>query len=149
MRAYTFVEHIDAPAERVWNTLLDLSVAPRWRPLTKAMETLDGQPVHAGSQVRVTIEFHGVVQERISKTVEFEPGRLWVLHSNDTPSIEGFFSFLVEPEPTGGTRVTTTCELKSHSFLTWLFLPLIARGERTRRIELLPNLKRFVEGQSV
>jgi len=27
----------------------------------------------------------------------------------------------------------------------WLFLPLIARSERRHRIEMLSNLKRFVE----
>jgi carbon monoxide dehydrogenase subunit G len=144
MRAYTFVERIDRPPQVVWDTLLDLSVASRWRPLTKKLETVDGQPVHAGSEVQVTIEFHGRVQKRISKTVVFEPGRRWVLRSSDNPSMEGLFGFTVEPDGEG-TRVTATCDLTAHGLLSWLFLPLVARGERTRRLELLPNLKRLVE----
>jgi uncharacterized protein YndB with AHSA1/START domain len=144
MRAYTFRQHIDRPPQRVWDVLVDLPLAPRWRPLVKQMETTDAQPVHPGSRVRVTIEFFGRVESRESQTVAFEPPRRWVLHSTDKPAIEGFFGFEVEPEG-NGSRVTHTLDLKAHSVLTWLFLPLIARGERTRRMELLGNLKRVVE----
>jgi len=144
MRAYTFREHIDRPPQRVWDVLVDLPLAPRWRPLVTQMETSDGRPVHPGSRVRTTIEFFGRVRSAESETVVFEPPRRWTLHSSSKPTIEGFFSFELEPEGSG-SRVTHTLDLKAHSVLTWLFLPLIARGERTRRTELLGNLKRLVE----
>jgi uncharacterized protein YndB with AHSA1/START domain len=147
MRAFRFVEHIERSPEQVWNVLVDLSLAPRWRPLITSMETLDGLPVHAGSQVRITFEFFGRRDSRVSTTVAFEPGRRWVLRSSDNPQMEGFFEFIVDPEGSG-TRVTALCDLKAHGFLPWLYLPLIARGERTRRAEMLGNLKRFVEGPS-
>jgi uncharacterized protein YndB with AHSA1/START domain len=147
MRAYTFKEHIDRPPRDVWHALTDLSAAPRWRPLVRSMETEDGEPVHAGSRVRVSIEFFGRRTSRVSTTTAFEPERRWTLHSSDNPAIEGYFDFQLEPEETG-TRVVTTCDLIAHSFLPWLFLPLIARGERKRRVELLGNLKRYVEGNS-
>jgi len=146
MRAFHFVEHVDRPPREVWDLLVDLRQASRWRPLIKSMETLDAQPLHSGSQVRITYEFFGRSDTRVSKTVAFEPGRRWVLHSAERPELmEGWFEFIVEPEM-NGTRVVATCELKAHSFLTWLFLPLIARGERQRRAEMLGNLKRLVEG---
>jgi uncharacterized protein YndB with AHSA1/START domain len=147
MRAYTFVEHIGRPPRDVWRVLVDLSAAPRWRPLIKSMETEDGTPVHAGSRVRLVIEYLGRRATRVSTTTEFEPERRWTLRSGDDPAMEGFFGFELEPEG-AGTRVTATCDLIAHRFLPWLFLPLLARGERQRRVEMLGNLKRYVESGS-
>jgi uncharacterized protein YndB with AHSA1/START domain len=144
MRAYTFEEYIDRSPEIVWNTLVNLDVAPEWRPLIQSMATEDGQPVHADSKIRVVIEYLGQRQSRVSTTVAFEPRRRWTLHSADKPQMEGVFDFVLSPEA-GGTRIVATCDLTSHGFLAWLFLPLIARGERQRRAEMLGNLKRYVE----
>ena len=144
MRAYTFVEHIDRPQQRVWDTLVDLPLSPRWRPMIKSMETADGGPLREGGELKVIIQFFGREYTRISITKVFDPPRRWVLHSLDQPTVGGYFEFIVEPEGTG-TRVTAICELKAKTFLAWLFLPLIARGERERRKELLGNLKRLVE----
>lgn len=146
MRAFHFVEHIDRPPRDVWNALTDLSVASRWRPLVVSMETVDGQPLHNGSDVRLVAEAFGKRFTRVSHTTAFEPPHRWTLRSAETPAIEGFFDFTLQADGSG-TRVEATCDLKAHAFLTWLFLPLIARGERTRRVELLSNLKRFVEGR--
>jgi len=145
MRAYTFREYIDRTPRQVWDVLVDLEVAPRWRPLIKSMETEDGLPVHDGSRVRLTIEFMGQRQTRTSTTVAFEPTHRWTLHSSDKPQMEGWFDFVLEPCGSG-TEVVTTCDLKAHGLVPWLFMPLVARGERQRRAELLGNLKRFVEG---
>ena len=144
MRAYTFEEYIDRPPRIVWDTLVNLEVAPKWRPLIQSMSTEDGQPVHAGSKIRITIEYLGQRRSRVSTTVAFEPGRRWALHSSDKPQMEGVFDFVLRPDG-NGTRIVATCDLTSRGFLPWLFLPLIARGERQRRLELLANLKRYVE----
>src|SRR5439155_5223146 len=117
MRAYTFREYIDRPPRQVWEILTNLEIAPRWRPLTKSMETEDGQPLHVGSRVRVTIEFIGRRESRTSTTVAFEPLRQWTLHSADNPAMEGFFDFQLEPQGTG-TLVTATCDLKAHGLLS-------------------------------
>ena len=146
MRAYTFKEHIDRPPARVWDVLTDLTLAARWRPLVVSIETVGGEPLRVGTKVKIVTEFLGRRSEHVSTTTVFEPGKRWTLHSQSTPQIEGWFDFLLEPEGTG-TRVTATCDLKAHGFLPWLFMPLIARGERTRRVELLPNLKRLVESE--
>jgi len=148
MRAYTFREYIDRSPRQVWDVLVNLDVAARWRPLVKAMETEDGLPVHGGSRVRLTVEYLGKQMTRTSTTVAFEPPRRWALHSSQDPRMEGLFEFLVEPEG-AGTRVVSTCDLKAHAFLAWLFMPLVARGERQRRAEMLGNLKRFVESTPV
>jgi len=144
MRAYTFREYIDRPPRDVWDVLVNLEVAPRWRPLVKSMETEDGLPVHAGSRIRLTVEYLGKRMTRTSTTVAFEPPDLWTLRSSENPQMEGFFVFSLQPQG-AGTEVVATCDLKAHAFLPWLFMPLIGRGERQRRVELLGNLKRFVE----
>jgi uncharacterized protein YndB with AHSA1/START domain len=144
MRAYTFEEYIDRPPRIVWNTLVNLDVAAKWRPLIHSMSTEDGQPVHAHSKIRIVIEFLGQRQSRLSTTVAFEPERRWALHSSDRPEMEGVFDFVLTPDGTG-TRIVSTCDLTSHGFKALLFLPLIARGERERRREMLGNLKRYVE----
>jgi len=144
MRAYTFREYIDRPPRQVWDVLVNLDVAPRWRPLVRSMETEDGLPVHEGSRVRLTIEFMGERQSRTSTTVTFDPPHRWTLRSSDRPAMEGLFDFSLEAQGPG-TQVVTTCDLKAHGFVPWLFMPLIARGEKQRRAELLGNLKRFVE----
>jgi carbon monoxide dehydrogenase subunit G len=144
MRAFSFREYIDRPVQQVWDALIDLPQASRWRPLIKTMETEDGQPLNAGSRVKITVEFLGRTSSRVSTTVAFEPYRQWTVHSSDAPTMEGWFDFQLEAKG-AGTQVLATCDLKAHGFLPRLFLPLIARGERTRRVEMLPNLKRFVE----
>lgn len=147
MRAYRFEEYIDRPPRVVWDTLVNLEVAPNWRPLIHSMSTDDGQPVQAGSKIRVVIDFLGQRQTRLSTTVAFEPERRWALHSSDRPEMEGVFDFVLRPEGSG-TRIVATCDLTSHGFVPWLFLPMIARGERERRREMLSNLKRYVEHAS-
>jgi carbon monoxide dehydrogenase subunit G len=145
MRAFTFKEFIARPPAEVWAALTDLSIASRWRPLIKSMETEDGQPLRDGSRVRVTIQFMGREETRVSTTAVFEPPREWVLRSADKPAMEGLFGFRLEPQGSG-TLIVATCDLQAHGVLPWLFLPLIANGERQRRREMLGNLKRLVEG---
>lgn len=144
MRAFTFSEFIAAPPARVWQVLTDFDAAPKWRPLIVSMQTVDGQPLHLGSDVKIVAEFIGQRSERVSKTTAFEPGKRWTLHSGDVKTIEGWFDFILEPNG-NGTRVIATCDLTAHGVLTWLFLPLIGHGEKSRRVEMLPNLKRYVE----
>jgi len=73
VRAFHFVEHIDRPPRDVWNALTDLTVASRWRPLVATMETVDGQPLHDGSDVRVIIDIYGKRLTRVSHTTAFDP----------------------------------------------------------------------------
>jgi carbon monoxide dehydrogenase subunit G len=145
MRAFTFKEYIARSPQHVWDVLTDLSIASRWRPLARSMETEDGQPLRAGGRVRLTIQYLGREEVRFSTSTVFEPPRRWVLHSSDNPTMEGWFEFRLEPEGSG-TRVIATCDLKAHGILPWLFTPLVARGERNRRAEMLGNLKRLIEG---
>jgi uncharacterized protein YndB with AHSA1/START domain len=145
MRAYTFEEFIARPPRQVWATLTDLSIASRWRPQIVSMETMDGEPLHLGSTVKVVTEYLGRRENRVSTTTAFEHERRWTLHSGDMKQLEGWFDFQLEPEA-GGTRVVATCDLVAHAFLPWLFLWIIGRGERARRVEILANLKRLIEG---
>jgi len=144
MRAYRFEEHIDRSPAEVWAVMTDLSLSSQWRPFAVSMETADGKPLQAGSDVRIVMDVFGRRVERISRTVVFEPNRRWTLESDDKPEMGGTFDFHLEADR-AGTRVIATCELTAHAFLTWLFLPIMARQERTYRKEILVNLKRLVE----
>ncbi|MEP6765660.1 MAG: SRPBCC family protein [Gemmatimonadaceae bacterium] len=146
MRAYSFNEFIDRPREQVWNVLTNLSVAPLWRPLVSSMQTVGDAPLAVGTDVKIIVDFIGKRSEHVSHTTAFERNVRWMLHSSSSPSMEGWFDFQLTTEGRG-TRITATCDLKAHALLNRIFLPLIARGERQRRVEMLPNLKRFVESQ--
>jgi uncharacterized protein YndB with AHSA1/START domain len=147
VRAFHFETVIARSPERVWSVLTDLSLAPKWRPLIVSMATVDGGPLAVGKGVRIVHEFLGERRERVSITDAFEPNRRWRLHSSQ-PAIDGWFDFVLEPVP-AGTRVVATAELKARSFTNWLLLPLIARGERRWRVEMVDNLKRLVESGEV
>lgn len=146
MRAFRFEEHIERSPSEVWAVMTDLSLSSRWRPFAVSMETVDGQPLHLGSDVRIVMDVLGRRAERVSRTVAFEPNRRWTLESGDIPRLRGLFDFQLEPEG-AGTRVIATCELTAHAFLPWLFLPIVARQERTYRKEILANLRRLVEAK--
>ena len=146
MRAYRFEEHIDRSPAEVWAVMTDLRLSSRWRPFAVSMETIDGEPLHVGSDVRIVMDVLGRRAERISRTVAFEPNRRWMLESGDTP-VRGLFDFRLEPEASG-TRVVATSELTARALLPWLFLPIMARQERTYRKEILANLKRLVESRT-
>jgi uncharacterized protein YndB with AHSA1/START domain len=147
VRAFRFEQHIDRSPAEVWAVMTDLSLSSQWRPFAVSMETVDGKPLHAGSDVRIVMDVFGRRAERVSRTVAFEPNRRWTLESGDTPHLQGTFDFQLEAER-AGTRVVATCELTAHAFLPWLFLPIIARQERTYRKEILANLKRLVEART-
>jgi uncharacterized protein YndB with AHSA1/START domain len=144
MRAFTFTEVIDRPPQRVWDVAVDPALAPRWRALIKSMKTEDGGPVRQGSRLVIDVEAYGKASTRVSEIPLFEPPHRYVIRSADQPVLGGEFEFRFEPHGSG-TKVTCTCELRAKGFLPWLFLPMIAHGERRIRVEMLGNLKRLVE----
>lgn len=145
MRAFTFTEIIDRPPQRVWDVMSDPALAPQWRALIKSMATEDGGPVRAGSRLLIAVEAYGRRGNRVSEMVVFDPPRRQVIRSADQSTMGGAFEFLLEPHARG-TKVTFACDLVAKGFLPFIFLPLIARGERRVRTEMLGNLKRLVEG---
>ena len=144
MRAFTFTEIIDRPPQRVWDVAIDPALAPRWRALVKSMKTEDGGPIRQGSRLLVAFDVYGTEAVRVAQIDVFEPPHRYTSRSVDQPAIAGEFEFRFEPHG-AGTKVTFTLELWAKSFLSRLFLPLTARGERRIRAETLGNLKRLVE----
>src|ERR1043166_1314423 len=111
MRAFTFVEYIDRPPREVWDALVDLENASRWRPMVRSMRAVDGGPQREGSEIEIVVEAFGRREKRISVITGFEPLRRVALRSVDQPVIGGFFEFLLEPDGSG-TRITALCELQ-------------------------------------
>jgi hypothetical protein len=143
MRAFTFTAHIDRPPQVVWDTLVDLTLSSKWRPLIATMETTDGKPLALGSDVRIVVDVLGTRQTRVSKVVAFEPLRRWTLKSQGD-GIDGIYSFNLAPGGSG-TDVEFTGDLIVRRFTRYFVLPLIARSEKRIRGEQLPAFKRLVE----
>jgi uncharacterized protein YndB with AHSA1/START domain len=89
----TVSRHIDAPAEVVWEVLVDLQAWPQWGPSVVGA-SVDGDGVSLGAR--------GHVQTAVGITLpftitEFEPGRRWAWAVAGVPATE----HLVEPDGTG------------------------------------------------
>lgn len=143
MRAFTLSVHIARPRQAVWAYMTDLANSSKWRPFVSRMETVDGQPLAPGSDVRVVMDIMGRTLQRVSRTTVFEPPHRWALHSSSR-GIDGTFEYRVEPEGEG-SRVVFLCDLTAHGLLPWLSLPLLAWSERRNRREQLPKLKALLE----
>ena len=147
MRAYTHSIHVDRSPERVWDFLIDLSQAPKWRTMFKSMSVVGGGPLRAGAQVLVVAETHGRMIERASSTLVFDPPHRWVMRS-ESGGVSGDFAYSLVPNG-GGTRVTSSCDLKAHRLLAWIFLPIMARQQRRLRSNQLEAFKKSCEGRTM
>jgi carbon monoxide dehydrogenase subunit G len=148
MRAYRFTIHVDRPSQVVWDYLTDLEQGPRWRTGFKHMEVQGGGPLRAGARLVLTVEFMGKTTIRTSDVMEFDPPNRWVTGNvNKAQGLSGEFVYEVAPDG-AGARLTTACELHAHRFLSWIFLPLIARAERKRRVGQLERFKAACEAAS-
>ena len=122
---------------------MDLSTAPRWRPLIRSMETEDGAPVRVGQRIRVTVELMGNAVVRSAETIALEPERRWAVRSAHE-GIEGVFEFRLTPVG-DATAVVHQFDVRTSRLTRLPLLPLIALSERRLRRPLLPNLRRYVE----
>lgn len=96
---------IAAPAERVWEVLIDVEKWPQWTETVTSVRRLDDGPLRSGSRAMID-------QPKIPRTeyvvTEFEPGRsfTWVATG---PGVTTTARHNVEPSPEG-SRVTLSVE---------------------------------------
>lgn len=58
--------HVSAPAQRVWEAVVDFEARPRWEPRVREARILGGPPLREGSRVRLRVDrdrFTSVVGE--------------------------------------------------------------------------------------
>ena len=105
MEQSTWID-VEAPAERVWEVLLDVERWPEWAPTVTSVHRLDDAPLAIGSRVRVQ-------QPRIPPTVyevtELEPRRsfTWVATG---PGVRTTARHVLEERGADSTRVTLAVE---------------------------------------
>ena len=85
--------HIDAPADAVWNVLIDTDAWPRWGPTVAAAE-LDGALLTLGATGRVRTPVGVALPFTIT---DFDPGRRWAWSVAGVPAT----SHSVEPDGAG------------------------------------------------
>jgi uncharacterized protein YndB with AHSA1/START domain len=143
MSRFTMSEHVAQPPGRVWDTVMDVSNAPRWRALTRSMVLIGDGPPRVGARYRLEMEAGGKRLVRESEIVALEPGRRITLQSG-SDGYSARFDYDMAPED-NGTRLTFTVEMTADSLWKRLLLPLIMRSERLARSAQLGKLKRLVE----
>jgi carbon monoxide dehydrogenase subunit G len=74
MPTYEHREHIDAPPEAVWATLIDVARWPEWTPTARRLERLDSGPFAVGSRARIWL-MGGMGRPSTWEATELSPGR--------------------------------------------------------------------------
>jgi uncharacterized membrane protein len=135
---YTREEIVHAPADRVWQLLVDVERWPTWTASMKEIKRLEDGPLVVGSRSRV-IQPKG--RPTVWTVTELEPGRnfTWVA------SRPGLSLAAVHRIGDAGDGVRTTLEFTASGPLAWLTF-LIA-GSRVRCYVDMENagLKRAAE----
>ena len=145
MRSFIYATHIERTPEQVWAYMMDFSQAPRWRNLVRSVEVLTPGPLRVGSELKILFDIMGKVRTATSEIWAFEPARRFGVR-NTEQNVTGIFEYTLKPEA-GGTAVTFSCDVRPHGFM-WLLLPWLLKGNRTRYVEQLPNLKKELEARS-
>jgi uncharacterized membrane protein len=116
---------IAAPAEPVWNVMIDVQRWPEWTPTVTSVEQLDAGPLRVGSRVRIR-------QPRLPAAVwtvtTLDAGRYFEWQSV-TPGVKSVAGHRVEATGSQTTRVTLTFD-----WTRWLAPPIrLLYGKLARR----------------
>jgi uncharacterized protein YndB with AHSA1/START domain len=134
-RAFTVSEVIDSPTDRVWQVLVDWSLAPSWMP---GVDSVTAGQVATGAVLR----FRSRGREQVSKVTAIEPGRRLTLTS-ERGGVRADYQYSVAAE-SGGTRVTLDVDCVTRG--AWKAAgPLLRVVIRRADSGQVSALKRFVE----
>lgn len=141
-------EVIDAPAERVFDALLDLDAAQEWMPGVVSIERLSTGPLGRGGEWRETRKVFGREATEQFELVGLDRPRRIELRVDGTKGSSGcgeyLFTYRLEPG-SGGTEVRLTGEIRDLSGpMKWLG-KLFVRPYRKACTKDLEALKRFLE----
>lgn len=149
--AYHWTLHIDAPPEKVFDTLADVEHHPEWaNPSAKlTMSSVSGGPPALGSKYRSDQVFAGKAQTADIEIVQFDhPSRFAFAISQRKQSGSGkevhyTHTFVLTSED-GGTKLERTTDGDGNKLVGFLAKPAIMKDGRTS----LGNLKARVEASS-
>jgi hypothetical protein len=119
---------VDAPAEKVWEVLIDFDRWAEWNP---SIPSIEGEP-RVGSTVAMTLAMPGRPSAKVkAKLTQVEPDRRLVWDGNIGMDrlFAGHREFLIEPQPDGTVHFTHVEEVSG------LLFPLFraVMGEAIRR----------------
>lgn len=141
--------HIEAPIERVWETLTDWEGQPRWMADARSVEVRTAHREGTGVVLRCATDIAGVVVDDDMEITEWEEPRLiGVRHLGNI--IRGVGAFELEPT-SHGTRLLWWEEYDAplgglgESLATLLVVPYVRRVFRAS----LAGLKRACQSDSV
>lgn len=142
-------EVIGAPAEGVFDALLDVDAAQQWIPGVVRIERLSSGPLGEGSEWRETRKMFGREATEQFELVELERPHRIELRVDGTKGSSGcgeyLFTYRLEPA-SGGTRVRLDGEIRGLSGpMRWLG-KLFVRPYRKACVKDLQALKRYLEG---
>jgi uncharacterized protein YndB with AHSA1/START domain len=146
--AYHWRMHIDAPPERVFDTLADVEHHPEWaNPSAKLkMSSVSGGRPRIGSTYRSEQVFVGKPQTAEIKIVEFDrPNRFAFAvtqrKQGSTKDVRYRHTFVLTPEGRGTRLERTTASVGGNALLDAVVTPAVkADGKKS-----LANLKRKLE----
>jgi uncharacterized protein YndB with AHSA1/START domain len=149
--AYHWTLHIDAPPEKVFDTLADVEHHPEWaNPKAKlSMTSVSGGPPALGSKYRSEQVFAGKAQTADIEIVRFDrPSRFAFAISQRKQGGSGkevhyTHTFVLTPED-GGTKLERTTDGDGNKLVGFLAKPAIMKDGRTS----LGNLKAKVEASN-
>ena len=149
--AYHWTLHIDAPPERVFDTLADVEHHPEWANSSAKlkMSSVSGGPPRMGSTFRSEQVFVGKPQTADIEIVEFDRPKRFAFaitqrKQGSTKDVRYRHTFVLTPEG-GGTRLErTTASVGGNALLDFIVTPAVkADGKKS-----LANLKEKVEASA-
>ena len=135
---------VDAPPERVWAMVADVTRMGEWSPETQSCEWIDGA---TGPEVGARFKGHNkrgpIARWTTTCTViECEPGRVFAFSVGGTPAQpDNVWRYSFVPSGEGATMVTETCEFPKPMSLPFKVITLATLGVRDRE----GDLKRGIE----
>lgn len=143
---------VDAPADRLWALITDITRTAEWSP-----ENTGGVWLEPATGPAVGARFRGTNRRRWARwtttceVIRAEPGREFVFVTGSAAKPQTVWRYVLEPEA-GGTRVTESFELGNSLGALGRLITRVTIGVSDRRADLeenlrtsLRNLKRIAE----
>ena len=134
---------VEAPPEKVWAMVADVTRMGEWSPETQSCEWVDGA---TGPDVGARFKGHNkrgpVARWTTTCTVvESEPGRVFAFAVGDAEKPDNVWRYSFVPSGEGATMVTETCEFPKPMSLAFKAITFATLGVRDRE----GDLKRGIE----
>lgn len=148
---------IDAPPERVFAIVGDVSKSPEWAGSgeVRAVVRQTEGPIGVGTRYRSDQNIRGMKYHTTSTITDYEPNRRIIWRVEPPAYARSAWGFTLDPTPSGGTRLTHFYDADTPGgFGPRLFMKLLyrlgnRRAELGRHVEAtLRNLKQLAEGKA-